>query len=75
MDAYMVNEPRPNQMTVGKLRALLEDVPAETVVALFLPKGFQGHPDLAIITNVDGAYNGGLIFRLTPQMDRLDTGS
>ena len=65
----MVNEPLANQLTVERLRRMLDGIPDHTVVALLLPPGFQGHPDLSLILNVSASYEGGPVLKLYPQID------
>jgi hypothetical protein len=59
----MANEPLPWQLTVGALRKQLEGVNDEVVVALVVPPGGIGHPELQIICNLRCAYPGGPVFR------------
>ncbi len=63
-----MNEPLPNQLTVGKLRRIIEGAHDNTVVGLHLPPGFRSHPDLGTVWNLDVQYNGGPIVILSPQV-------
>ena len=48
----MRNDPMPWQLTVGELRRALEAASQDAVVALKVPKGGIGHPDLEVILNL-----------------------
>ena len=65
----MANEPLPNQLTVGQLKRIIEDVPDKTVVALTLPAGFLCPPELRTFYNVNARYDGGAVVRLSLQTD------
>jgi hypothetical protein len=69
----MPNEPLPHQLTVEKLRRLLDGVPDNTVVALKLPPDIlQDHdPRFALMFNVDASYEGGPLLFLRPRRDWL----
>jgi hypothetical protein len=59
-------EPLPWQLTVGKLRKVLENVPDDTVVALVVPAGGIGHPELQLIMNLQVTYTGGPVVGFSP---------
>jgi len=48
----MVNEPMPWQLTVAKLRSVLEKSDPNAVVTLEVPPGGIGHPELTIFLNL-----------------------
>lgn len=62
----MPNEPMPWQLTVGKLRKTLEQVPDDVVVALVVPPGSLGDATLTTFHNLRPDYDDGAVFRLVP---------
>lgn len=71
----MPNEPLPNQLTVGKLRRLIERAPDGAVVALELPAGFRCPAEFATIHNLDVRYEGEPVVRLLVQGAPQKTGA
>jgi hypothetical protein len=70
----MVNAPMPVQLTVGKLRRILENVPDNTVISLQVPHGGIGHSELETFYNLKTHYAGGPVLRFQPLLDnRGDT--
>jgi hypothetical protein len=63
----MMNQPLPHQLTVGKLRQIIEGAPDETVVTLQIPAGFQADPQLVTGYNLEVRYSGDLMIVLAPQ--------
>ena len=62
---FVANDPMPWQLTVGELRAALEDVPDQVVVGLSVPPGTLGHPELMTVHMVrPREYSGGRAFTL-----------
>lgn len=55
----------PENMTVGRLRQMLADIPDEVACCLLVPAGF-GRDDLPIVAPVAVEYDGGAIARLRP---------
>jgi hypothetical protein len=63
----MVNEPLPHNLTVGKLREILEGIPEQTVITLCLPPNTMIHPELTIYCDVKVTYRGGPVLVLSPE--------
>ena len=64
----MVNDPRPWQMTVAKLRSVLESADPNAVVCLEVPAGGIGHSEVAMILNVT-ATDQGPVVSLKPDLE------
>jgi hypothetical protein len=62
----MANEPMPWQLTVVALRKLLENVPDGVVVALRVPAGGIGDPELPLVLSLRTSHTGGPVFRFEP---------
>ena len=62
----MANEPMPWQMTIERLRELIQDVPENVVVALYVRSPGIGSPNVDIIYNLEAEYTGGPVFCLIP---------
>ena len=61
----MPNEPLPWQLTVGKLRAVLDSAQDNAVVVLRLPAGFKSHSELVTFLNLN-VKDSGSIMMLSP---------
>jgi hypothetical protein len=61
-----VNEPLPHNLTVGRLRELLREVPDEVVVGLAVPSSLRMEPGLTQLYNVRASYSGGPVLKLLP---------
>ena len=62
----MVNEPLPQQPTVGRLKELLLDVPDATVVALVVTPSLRVEPRFTLMYNDRVDYPGGPALKLHP---------
>ena len=64
----MVNDPMPWQMTVAKLRSVLEQADPNAVVCLEVPAGGIGNPELTMFLNIK-VKDRGPVVGLQPDLD------
>lgn len=70
----VVNEPLPHQLTVGRLRELLREIPESTVVGIAVPPSLCFDPRLTLYFNVRISYCGGPVLKLVPTGTETEEG-
>jgi hypothetical protein len=65
----MANELLPFQLTAGRLKEILRDVPDATVAALVVPKGWAPDPRFTTFCALGARYPGGPVLEFFPAVE------